>query len=227
MSDALEDRQKDYKYGFVSPVETETFAKGLNEDVVRAISKKKNEPEFMLNFRLKAYKKWLTMKEPEWPNVHYPPIDFQNVSKAGKTSPWGLKQLERIKEHKPDLVMFAFGMNDAGKQNHQEKSDRYESSIRALIEGLRKDNPKTEFVLVANMLPNPEFKPWDGHFENRRRLLKIAGEQEGVVVADVMAMTEEMLKYKKFADISGNNLNHPNDFLHRLYAEVILGVLGY
>ncbi len=64
MSDALEDRQKDYKYGFVSPIETETFPKGLNEDIVRAISAKKNEPAFMLDFRLKAFAKWKTMKEP-------------------------------------------------------------------------------------------------------------------------------------------------------------------
>ena len=78
VSDLLEDNQ--YKYGFTTDVESETFAKGLNEDVVRAISKKKNEPEFMLNFRLKAFAKWKTMKEPAWPNVHYPPIDFQDIS---------------------------------------------------------------------------------------------------------------------------------------------------
>ena len=53
----------DYKYGFTTDVESDTFAKGLDEKVVRAISKKKSEPEFMLNFRIKAYKKWLTMKE--------------------------------------------------------------------------------------------------------------------------------------------------------------------
>ena len=70
----------DYKYGFTTNVESDTFAKGLDEGVVRAISKKKDEPEFMLNFRLKAYAKWLTMKEPAWPNVKYPPIDFQNIS---------------------------------------------------------------------------------------------------------------------------------------------------
>ena len=78
VSDLLEDNQ--YKYGFTTDVESETFAKGLNEEVVRAISKKKNEPEFMLNFRLKAFEKWKTMKEPAWPNVNYPPIDFQDIS---------------------------------------------------------------------------------------------------------------------------------------------------
>ena len=78
VSDILEDST--YKYGFTTDVESDTFAKGLDEDVVRAISKKKNEPQFMLDFRLKAFAKWKTMKEPEWPNVHYPRIDFQNIS---------------------------------------------------------------------------------------------------------------------------------------------------
>ncbi|MBT3296985.1 MAG: hypothetical protein HN919_09675 [Verrucomicrobia bacterium] len=84
----------------------------------------------------------------------------------------------------------------------------------------------TEIILVANMLPNEEFKPQSAHFENRERLLELAAERDGVVVADVMSVTAEMLKRKKFADISGNNLNHPNDFLHRLYASVILRVMG-
>ena len=72
--------KNEYKYGFKTLIDADTLPKGLNEDVVRAISKKKNEPQFMLDFRLKAYRKWLTMKEPTWPNVHYPKIDFQDIS---------------------------------------------------------------------------------------------------------------------------------------------------
>ena len=68
-----------YKYGFVTDIESDTIPKGLSEDVIRLISAKKNEPEFMLEFRLKAYQKWLTMKEPEWAHVNYPPIDYQNI----------------------------------------------------------------------------------------------------------------------------------------------------
>lgn len=70
----------EYKYGFVTDVEMESMPKGLNEEVVRAISAKKNEPEFLLDFRLKAYRRWLSMTPPHWANVTYPPIDFQNVS---------------------------------------------------------------------------------------------------------------------------------------------------
>ncbi len=70
---------KEYKYGFFTEVETDTVPPGLNEDVIRLISAKKNEPEFMLEWRLKAYRHWLTLKEPSWANVHYPPIDYQSI----------------------------------------------------------------------------------------------------------------------------------------------------
>ncbi|TXD39409.1 Fe-S cluster assembly protein SufB [Lujinxingia vulgaris] len=68
-----------YKYGFVSDIETETIPPGLNEDVIRLISAKKNEPEFMLEFRLKAYRHWLTLEEPEWANVHYEKPNFDDI----------------------------------------------------------------------------------------------------------------------------------------------------
>ncbi len=71
--------KQEYKYGFFTDVEADSAPPGLNEDIVRLISAKKNEPEFMLEWRLKAYRHWLTMKEPTWPHVHYPPIDYQNV----------------------------------------------------------------------------------------------------------------------------------------------------
>src|SRR6202789_1510142 len=68
---------KEYQYGFTTNVETETIPPGLSEDVVRLISQKKNEPKFMLEWRLKAYRHWLTMTEPKWQKAHYPPIDYQ------------------------------------------------------------------------------------------------------------------------------------------------------
>lgn len=70
----------EYKYGFTTTVETDSLPKGLNEEIIRAISSKKNEPEFLLEFRLKAYRQWLEAQAPDWPNVHYPPIDFQNIT---------------------------------------------------------------------------------------------------------------------------------------------------
>ena len=71
--------ESDYKYGFVTDIENETIAKGLSEDVVRIISQKKGEPEWLLEFRLKAYRHWLTMKMPEWAHLNIPEIDYQEV----------------------------------------------------------------------------------------------------------------------------------------------------
>lgn len=68
-----------YKYGFVTNIEADTIPRGLNEDVIRLISHKKNEPAFMLEFRLKAYRQWLKMTEPTWPNVNYPAINYQDI----------------------------------------------------------------------------------------------------------------------------------------------------
>ncbi|MER3446324.1 MAG: Fe-S cluster assembly protein SufB [Candidatus Dadabacteria bacterium] len=70
---------REYKYGFVTPIESDSVPPGLNEDIIRLISTKKGEPEFMLEWRLKAYRHWCTMQEPKWQNVHYPPIDYQSI----------------------------------------------------------------------------------------------------------------------------------------------------
>jgi len=70
---------QEYKWGFVTEIGTDAVPPGLNEDIIRLISAKKHEPEFMLEWRLRAYRHWLTMQEPAWANVHYPPIDYQNI----------------------------------------------------------------------------------------------------------------------------------------------------
>ena len=71
--------QREYKYGFVTEIDADAVPPGLDEDVIRLISTKKGEPEFLRDWRLKAYRHWLTMKEPTWANVHYPPIDYQGI----------------------------------------------------------------------------------------------------------------------------------------------------
>src|SRR4051812_24518773 len=71
--------QDNYKYGFVTDIETEEFPKGLSENIVRLISERKNEPEWLLEYRLKAYKHWLTLTHPDWQYCKVPPINFQDV----------------------------------------------------------------------------------------------------------------------------------------------------
>jgi Fe-S cluster assembly protein SufB len=91
--------RKEYQHGFVTSIEADVIPKGLNEDVIRLISAKKNEPKFMLEWRLKAYRHWLTLKEPSWPNVHYSPIDYQDISyysapKSMKKRPKSLNEVD-------------------------------------------------------------------------------------------------------------------------------------
>src|SRR6185437_12936274 len=92
----------EYKYGFVTEIETDTLAKGLSEDTIRLISAKKNEPEWMLNWRLKAYAHWLKMEEPEWANVHYPKIDFQDI--IYYAAPKKKRSISGLDEVDPELL---------------------------------------------------------------------------------------------------------------------------
>ncbi len=90
-----------YKHGFVTDIESETAPKGLSEDTIRLISHKKSEPEWLLQFRLEAYRHWLTMTEPKWPNVRYPKIDFQDISYYSAPKP--KKKLASMDEVDPEL----------------------------------------------------------------------------------------------------------------------------
>ena len=89
---------QEYPYGFVTEIEEDSVPAGLSEDIIRAISAKKNEPDWMLEWRLRAYRQWLTMKEPTWANVHYPAIDYQGVRyySAPKQRNNGPKTLDEV-----------------------------------------------------------------------------------------------------------------------------------
>lgn len=101
--DILEEiTSSEYKYGFVTDIEADSAPKGLSEDIVRFISAKKNEPEWMLEYRLKAYRYWLKMEEPTWAHVHYPKIDFQNI--IYYSAPKQTKVLNSLDEVDPELL---------------------------------------------------------------------------------------------------------------------------
>jgi len=102
MSTALDNLvNQPYKHGFVTDIESEVVPKGLSEEVIRMISAKKEEPEWLLEFRLSAYRHWLTMTEPEWANVDYPKIDFQDISYFAQPKP--KKKLASLDEVDPEL----------------------------------------------------------------------------------------------------------------------------
>ncbi|HEV7738351.1 MAG TPA: Fe-S cluster assembly protein SufB, partial [Chlamydiales bacterium] len=92
----------DYKYGFITPIDSDVFPKGLTEETVRAISAKKEEPLFLLEFRLKAFRKWKEMVEPHWLNADYPAIDYQNISYYSE--PKSKPRLESLDQVDPELL---------------------------------------------------------------------------------------------------------------------------
>jgi len=94
--------KREYKEGFVTDIESDTIAPGLNEDTIRLISKKKGEPEFMLDYRLKAFRRWQKMPEPDWAHIDYPKIDFQAISYY--SAPKEIPQLESLDQVDPKLL---------------------------------------------------------------------------------------------------------------------------
>ncbi len=102
----------EYKYGFTTEIETYSLPKGLSEEVIRQISAKKKEPDFMLQFRLKAYKKWQTMKEPNWQNFEYPKINYQDI--VYFSAPKLKKQYQSLEEVDPILLLCKIGDSFGG-----------------------------------------------------------------------------------------------------------------
>jgi len=102
-TDTIEEfASKEYQYGFVSEIESDTVPVGLNEQVIRMISAKKNEPEWLLEWRLKAYRHWLTMSDPDWHNLHVTPVDYQQI--AYYSAPKPKKVLNSLDEVDPEML---------------------------------------------------------------------------------------------------------------------------
>src|SRR6056300_841926 len=100
--DTLEEATGKYKYGFVTDIETDKAPKGLNEDIIRFISAKKDEPEWMLEWRLKAFRRWLTMDSPDWAKLDIPPIDYQDIYYYA--APKAAEKLKSLDEVDPELL---------------------------------------------------------------------------------------------------------------------------
>jgi lysophospholipase L1-like esterase len=150
------------------------------------------------------------------------PVTFTNFAVGGWGTGQGLAQAREnhIGREKPDLVIIAFGMNDVFGRN----AAAYQQNIRDLMATVREDSPETEFLLVATMLGNAEWgMPMDQFPLYREALRELTG--PGVVLADLTAVWEELLKHKSFYDLCGNGVNHPNDFGHGIYAQVLAALV--
>ncbi len=150
------------------------------------------------------------------------PVTFKNFSVGGKATGWGVEVAPEVANAKPDLAIIAFGMNDASGRVERET---YIANNLAIMDAIRAGNANAEFIFVATMTGNPEWTATSTeHYEAYREgLLELSG--EGIAIADVTSVWQELLKYKPFTSFTGNGVNHPNDFGHRLYAQVILGLL--
>ena len=145
-------------------------------------------------------------------------VSITNLGQAGSVSSAGFNLLDKVAAAKPDLVIVAYGMN------HGENGDEYGEKIRKLLDAVRNGNPGADVILVASMGGNPRMFP-SPRFDAYRDALKKL-EAPGVALADVTSVWSELIKRKRFSDLSGNNVNHPNDFGHRIYAQVIVRLFG-
>jgi lysophospholipase L1-like esterase len=138
-------------------------------------------------------------------------VTLVNFGAAGAEAGWGVEMVPKVTAEKPDLVFLAFGMNDGGG---------YDRKMTKMRDDVMAANPDADVVLVAPMTMNPLFAGADGFLWKAKFLGGLV--RPNVALADVATPWIEILKKKNYSDISGNNVNHPNDFGHRLYAQVIL-----
>jgi hypothetical protein len=147
-------------------------------------------------------------------------IGLANESLGGANSNWGAANAAKaFAPHRPDLVIIAFGMNDRGQVSPAD----FSKNIRAIMQAAKTINPEVEFILVQSMEPNQEWSPV-GNLNAFGDFLKSL-QGPGVAVADVQSIHASLLKHKRYVDMTGNNLNHTNDFLTRVYAQVVSALL--
>lgn len=153
-------------------------------------------------------------------------ISFFNTSRGGMDAVWAIENVDsNINYYNPDLVIIGYGMND-----FRTEPKIFEKQIREIIERTKFKNPDCEFVLIATSLPNPvltsEICPINCYQKDFYAVLKnIENDTKGVAVADITGMHSYLISKKRYFDMTSNNINHPNDFLYRMYAQYLCGML--
>lgn len=148
-------------------------------------------------------------------------ITLHNLAVNGSSAAQGAADFGQVTRLDPDLVIIAFGMNDVGRRD----PEGYKANIKTMIDQLRTARPEAEVVLVAPMTGNPDWRATPPEmFPVYRDALKSL-EGPGAAVADLTAIWKRLLARKRFVDLAGNGLNHPNDYGHRVYAQAILALL--
>lgn len=148
-------------------------------------------------------------------------VKLTNLAVGGTSTAWGITQIPKVVEAKPELIILAFGMNDSAGRSPED----YGSNIAVMITSARKTLPDVEFILVATMLGNRDWTvlKHDVFPKYRDELAKLS--KPGIALADMTSVWQEFLLRKKDRDLTGNGVNHPNDFGHRVYAQVLSALL--
>lgn len=148
-------------------------------------------------------------------------VSVKNLSISGKDTSWALTVIDDIVAAKPNIVILAFGMNDAAGRSAKD----YQDYLRGTIEKVREQRPETEFVLIASMLGNKDWARLKQELfpQYRDALAELC--QPGIALADLTSQWMAFLEIKQDRDLTGNGVNHPNDFGHRVYAQVISALL--
>lgn len=149
------------------------------------------------------------------------PVSVTNISVGGKDTAWGTTMTADTIAPQPDLVVIAFGMNDSAGRSAEE----YQVNTKRIMENVRAERPECEFILVATMLGNRDWitLKHEAFPQYREKLLELSG--PGIAVADLTSIWSGFLKVKQDWDQTGNGVNHPNDWGHRVYAQVIAELL--
>jgi lysophospholipase L1-like esterase len=148
-------------------------------------------------------------------------IEYLNTAKGGMTTEWGVDNVKELAvDLNPDLTFIAFGMNN-GNLSPEEYADK----IMQIVNPLKENNPNAEIMLISPMLPNREVKYVYGKQETYEEGLKIINQNYGYAYAPITSMHKKVLERKRYYDMTGNNVNHPNDFLARIYVQTILSAL--
>jgi len=166
---------------------------------------------------------------PSWPELiiynlretYQGKIGYSNQSVGGKLAKWGLENVATaVLPENPDLVIIGFGMNDG---TFGVQPEVYRAQVSGIMKAVLAENPKAEFILISPMLANPYATQSKIQSLYKAELQKLI--RKGVVLADLTGTHQELLKHKTYQDMTGNNVNHPNDYLSRWYAQIISEIL--
>jgi acyl-CoA thioesterase-1 len=154
-------------------------------------------------------------------NAYGGKVALENFAVGGTSTDWGVANIGKVIEARPDLVILAFGMNDSSGRPTQD----FQANIQKMIAAIKEARPEAEFILVATMLGNKDWVALKQDLFPQYRDALHGLCKPGIALADMTSVWTELLRHKRDWDLTGNGVNHPNDFGHRIYTQVLSALL--